>query len=250
MTYWDAIGRAIAALEPLDEANRIADFLNRSGLSATVSTDPDSDLYAVLVPKDEEYASVGFMETYRKRRTEMMNAESEYRSHVLSPSPDIVPSEEKFRYETNSSVAFMLAGAVIFIMAVIHFFFILRRAVPGVVADCIPELIFGSVFLVFGMSSQQKVKMLRTAILQENAFNDRIVNWCTTTYSAEHIDKVIDAAGYEEDLTDAEMASLRRTLLKDYILREYDITDNAYLDYLVDLVYKRLYFPNTISAAM
>ena len=62
--------------------------------------------------------------------------------------------------------------------------------------------------------------------------------------------KVIDAAGYEEDLTDAEMASLRRTLLKDYILREYDITDNAYLDYLVDLVYKRLYFPNTISAAM
>ena len=249
MPYWDMMGRALIAEEPEEEADRIADFLTFSGLDATVAVSPNSDLYTVTVPSDQEYSAARLllerMEQEQKKDPEKEAAS--YREACLKPAPRFVPSEEKFRTSTNSSIIFLCAGFVVFAMALVHYFLIAYRRQTGRISDCVMELILGFVFILFGISTQQKVRMLSHQIMAENAFTDQIIRWYTTTYSAEHLDKCIEAAAEHPDLSEEERFSLRRDLIRDYILREYNISDTAYLDFVTDIIYKRLYFPNGVS---
>ena len=250
MAYWDALGRALMAQAPEETANQIAEFLQENGMDVTVSGSPGSDSYDVLIPRIQEYEGVLLLEKYYEREKEKAAREASYRSDWLASSPDFVPSEEKFRTSTNSSFLYVLFGSFICLMAMFHFFLLLYHRESGRISASVLELILGFVFVLFGISTNQKVRLLKDKILEENAFNDQVIRWYTTTYSPEHMDKSIDAAAGNQELTEEERAVRRRRLIQDYILREYDIPDQAYLDYITDIIYKKLFFPNSVSSAM
>ncbi len=249
MPYWDMMGRALIAEEPKEQADRIADFLTFSGLDATVAVSSNSELYTVTVPSSQEYTAAKLIleQMEEENRKDPEKEVANYRESCLQSAPRFVPSEEKFRTSTNSSLIFLCAGFIVFAMALIHYFLIVYRQQTGRISDCVMELILGFVFILFGISTHQKVRMLKTQIMEENAFTDQIIRWYTTAYSAEHLDKCIEAAADRQDLSDEERFSLRRDLIRDYILREYNISDTAYLDYVTDTIYKRLYFPNGVA---
>ena len=251
MAYWDTLGRAVMAQVSREDADRIADFFNENGLDATVSLDPDTDsgIYDVLVLREQEYDAVLLLETFHKREKETADQAASYMNRLLEPSPSFVPSEEKFRTSTNSSKYFIISGLVICILAVLHYFLLLYHLGSGQPNSSLWELLMGFVFVFFGISSQQKVRILKDKILEETAFNDQVIGWYTSTYTAEHMDKCIEAASDNQDIPEEERFFLRRQLIQDYILREYNISDSAYLDYLTDQIYKKLYFPNGVTAA-
>lgn len=249
MPYWDTLGRFLVVEDTSREsADRIADFLSYSGLDAIVSSGTDDTLYTVTVPVSQEDMALKLLEVLQEHEDEDAQRAAYYREQCLSPSPTFIPSEEKFRYATNSSVTFLCAGIVVFIMALVHFFMVLYGQREGTINGCIAEMIFGFIFILFAITTHQKVRFLRDHILEENAFTDRIIRWCTTTYPAEHLDKCIDAASDSQDISEEERFFLRRQLIQNYILREYDISDPAYLDYITDTIYKKLYYPNAVSA--
>ncbi len=249
MAYWDALGRSLSAQATQEDANRIADFFQDMGLDTTVSSDPKDGLFDVLVLQGQEKEAARLLAHFRRQEAERQARAAAYRADCLEASPHFVPSEEKFRTSTNSSFLFIISGLIIIILALLHFFILIYHRQTSEVSASLIELIFGFFFILFGINTHQKVRILKDRILEENAFTDQVVRWYTSTYSAEHMDKCIDAASASPDATDEERFFLRRQLMRDYILREYDISDPAYLDYLTDLIYKRLYFPNGVSTA-
>lgn len=249
MPYWSALGRTIITQDSPEYAEAIANFLNNEGIDATVTSDPQTFLCTVTVPEDQEQEAGRLMEKYHQSAKPAEELAEDYRQESLAHSPSFVPSEEKFRTSTNSSFIFIICGGVIFILALVHFFLISFQLQEGTMHDCILELILGFIFLLFGISTQQKVRMLKSRIMEENAFNDQLINWFTQTYPPDYLDRNIYAAADEGEPKEEELFFLRRQLIHDYILREYDISDTAYLDYITDLIYKKLYVPNGISAA-
>lgn len=249
MPYWNALGRTIITQEPREYADAVANFLNNEGINATVTVDPESLLCTVTVPSEQEIEAGRLMERYHQTAKPAEERAADYRQEYLEQSPSFIPSEEKFRNSTNSSFAFIISGAVIFFMALIHFFLIIYHLQAGTMTDCILELILGFIFLMFGLSTHQKVRMMKSRIQEENAFNDQLVRWFSDTYSADYLDRIIYAAADESEIAEEELFFLRRQLIHDYILREYNISDTAYLDYITDLIYKKQYVPNGISAA-
>lgn len=249
MPYWEALGRAIVTQESQEYAEAIARFLNDEGIDATITRDSSSLLYTVTVPKDQEPDAGRLMERYHLQARPAEEQAEAYRRQTLSPSPSFVPSEEKFRTSTNSSFIFVICGAVIFVMALVHFFLIIYHVQEGTMDDCVLELILGFIFLMFGITTQQKVRIMKDKILEENAFNDQLIRWFTQTYPADYLDRLILAASEDQEIPEEEMFFLRRQLIHDNILREYDIKDTAYLDYITDLIYKKLYVPNGMTAA-
>ena len=249
MDYWETLGRVVIARETSEGAERMCEYLTYSGVDATVSLEQDSTLYVVTVPKDQEPDAGRLMERYHLQARPAEEQAEAYRRQTLSPSPSFVPSEEKFRTSTNSSFIFVICGAVIFVMALVHFFLIIYHVQEGTMDDCVLELILGFIFLMFGITTQQKVRIMKDKILEENAFNDQLIRWFTQTYPADYLDRLILAASDDQDIPEEEMFFLRRQLIHDNILREYDIKDTAYLDYITDLIYKKLYVPNGMTAA-
>lgn len=249
MAYWDALGRSLAAEDTKNRADYIADYLSCAGLDASVSRLPEGDLCAVTVPSSQQAEADRLMRSYYARQARMENermSESYYREHCLARQPHFIPQEEKFRTDTHSSMLYTICGGIVFVLAVFHFLLMLRHRNPDDLRTCTLELLLACIFVLFGLSTQQKVRILQNKILEENSFTDGIIRWCTSTYSAEHIDKSIQAAE-DTELTGPELAVRRRELIRDYILREYDISDAAYLDYITDTIYKKFYFPNSIS---
>lgn len=250
MTYWDALGRSLAAEDTKMRADYIADYLSCAGLDASVSLSPEGDLYAVTVPADQQMTADRLMQSYYAKQARVENKsmnESYYREHCLAQQPDFMPQEEKFRTDTHSSMFYTVCGAIVFVLAIVHFFLAFGHHTPEDLRACVLELMLACIFILFGLSTQQKVRILQDRILEENAFTDGIIRWCTNTYSAEQIDNCIRAACEESDLSPECLSVKRRDLIQDYILREYNISDKAYLDYVTDTIYKKFYYPNSVS---
>ncbi|MCD8053876.1 MAG: hypothetical protein LUF00_07505 [Lachnospiraceae bacterium] len=250
MHYWDTLGRSLIAEDTKESADRIADFLTYSGLDATVSSTADNPRYTVTVPAAQEELAEKLMDVFRQYEDEDEKRAAYYREQCLTHSPVFVPSEEKFRNSTNSSTTFLWAGIAVVAIGLFHFFSVAYNQQEGSVDACVVEIVFGFIFIWFAITTHQKVRMLQSQIMEENAFTDQIIRWCTTTYPAEHLDKCIDAAASDsQSLSEEERFFLRRQLIQNYILREYDISDDAYLDYITDTIYKKLYYPNAVAAA-
>ena len=69
----------------------------------------------------------------------------------------------------------------------------------------------------------------------------QIISWCTSTYSAPQIDKMIDAAeaGLPESM---EILCLKRMdLIRSYLIREYHIDDEPYLDDLCEEIFQKIF---------
>ena len=90
MPYWDTLGRALMAQVQQDDADRMVDYLNANGLDATVSSDPESDLYDVLVLREQEYDAVLLLEQYYEKEKERAAKAATYQSTVLEHSPSFV----------------------------------------------------------------------------------------------------------------------------------------------------------------
>ncbi|MDD6212520.1 MAG: hypothetical protein PUB22_05185 [Clostridiales bacterium] len=248
MPYWDMLGRTLIAKVNEETASRITQYLTYSGLDATISSLEETGLFAITVPAEQANTAEKLLDIMQQNEMKDDDRAEYYRANFLERSPSFIPSEEKFRYSTNSSIAYLCAGAIVLLMALIHFFLVIFRIKTGPIIDCLVELILGSIFMIFGLTTHQKVRFLESSIQEENSFTNQIVRWCTTFYPAEHLDKCIDAASDNQHISDEDRFFLRRELIQDYILREYDISDEAYLDYLTDLIYKKLYYPNAVSA--
>ncbi len=249
MPYWDTLGRSPVAQDTQENADRIANFLSYSGLDAIVSSGTDDSLYTVTVPTEQEELAARRILEMEQFEEDSEERAASYREQYLSHSPAFVPPEEKFRYSTNSSITFFCAGIVVVAMALLHFLLILYQQREDNEASCLVELFLGFIFILFSITTHQKVRFIQDQMMEENAFTNEIIRWCTTLYPAEHLDKCIDAASDSQDLSEEDRFFLRRQLIQNYILREYDISDSAYLDYLTDMIYKKLYYPNALSTS-
>ena len=250
MPYWDTIGRSLVLEGTKERCDQIAEYLTFNGIDATVASSITEEEFVVTVPKELGDKAYALYEKYMDAENHEDDTYSSYRENCLKHSPNFVPSEEKFRTSTNSSVAFLCAGFIVILMAIIHFILVITQTMTdSTIRECIIELILGFIFMMFGISTQQKVRMLETKMQEENSFTNQIVDWCVQIYPAEHLDKCIDAASDEHEIAEEERFFLRRQLIQNYILREYDIQDSAYLDYITDLIYKKLYHPNAVSAS-
>lgn len=95
--------------------------------------------------------------------------------------------------------------------------------------------------LIGSHSTFKKANQVKAMIASEQRQRRQIVNWCAFTYSADQIDKMIDAA--ETTLPDSmEVLCLKRMdMIRSYLIREYHIDDEPYLEDLCEEIFQKIF---------
>lgn len=230
MPYSELLGRYVVAKGTEAEVEKLADQLMLSGLSASVYKEADSDLYTVSVPFSQEQKARQFLD----RKICSVEKES---SDLLQCQPPLARNEDKIKDTTNSATLFITAGLLVLLFAISRCILILLHYSNESPRSCMIEFGFGSVFLIFGLYTLSRAKEMQHKIQEEAVFSTKVIEWCISTYPSAQLDRVIAAATDHETLSEAKLCYLRQDLIRCYILREFNIEDPDFLEYLTAKTY-------------
>lgn len=237
MPYWEMLGRAVVALESESESEQITRILTYSGLDAAVALDGESGQYTVTVPLSQEDAAKKLLENYRHQERSSGTADFFASDNISPSSPVRARDEDKIKYTTGSALIFLVAGGMVFVTALLHCTLVLFDYRDDSPLGCVIELSLGTLFLGFGIYTMNKVREIKQKIEEENQFTTRVIEWCLSTYPSVQLDNTIQAATENARLTARERYFLRKDLLRCYIIREFNVTDLTYLEYLTEETY-------------
>lgn len=237
MPYCEMLGRIIVARESEAASEKIIEYLTHSGIDATLSRDPEKDLYIVSVPKAQQETAEKLMNRYREYEEADPDREDTYLSDFLIRSPVFVRAEDRFKDTTSSAIAFITAGGIILVVALVHCVIVLRTVQVAAYGSRFFELGLGVLFVSYGVYTMHKANEIKSMIEAENAFTTTVIEWFASTYSAWQLDDTILAASDGTRLTMEEKYFSRKDLIRSYISREFCIDDPAYLEYLAEETY-------------
>lgn len=241
MPYCEMLGRIVIARESEATSEKIIEYLTHAGIDATLSRDPEKDLYVVSVPKAQQETAERLMVKYREYEESDPDKEDLYLSSFLIHSPVFVRAEDRFKDTTSSAIAFITAGGIILLIALVHCVVILRTVGYAAYGGRFFELGLGILFVSYGVHTMHKAEEIKDLIEAENAFTTTVIEWCTSTYSAWQLDDTILAASDGRRLTMEEKYFSRKDLIRSYISREFCIDDLAYLEYLAEETYVSIF---------
>ncbi|WP_434309298.1 hypothetical protein [Hominifimenecus sp. rT4P-3] len=243
MPYWEVLGRTAVTQGTLETADKITQFLTYSGVDAAISFDEERSVYIVSVPQKQAELAEKLIHHYEEmKQTPEREAESAPPESFLSRSPVFVQAEDRCKNTTHSAYAFLTAGSFVFLLALIRCVMVFLKYRQDSTEACLLDLGMGTVFMSFGVYTLHKANELREKIKEENEFLTEAIEWFVSTYSASQLDETIQAAfevkawlPYEENYF------LRRSLIRSYIVREYDKIDPSCADYLTDEIYVSIF---------
>ena len=237
MPYWEMLGRAVVTLASKSVSEEISEYLTYSGLDATVSYDQDSDCYIVSVPLAQENTAERLMENYPDADPEENQVPEIDFLHNRVCSPAFVRAEDKFKDTTGSALIFLFAGSLVFVLAIAHCVLVLLDYRKDSSSGCLIELALGALFLGFGLYTLRKANEIKGRIQEENEYITHVIEWCVSTYPASQIDMTVNAATEGIALSPEDRYFLRKDLLRCYIIREFNVEDPSYLEYLTEETY-------------
>lgn len=154
-----------------------------------------------------------------------------------------VSSRDKYEDLNSSATSLLIIGLILAVILVIDFSRIIRLPIGSnsrILADSVLGILAGAC-LMGSHTTYRRANEIKAMIESEQRQRRQIISWCTSTYSAPQIDKMIDAAeaGLPESM---EILCLKRMdLIRSYLIREYHIDDEPYLDDLCEEIFQKIF---------
>lgn len=141
----------------------------------------------------------------------------------------------------SSAFAFLVVGALVLIAMGLSLAGILKLPFYGNAKILVHTVMItvGVLFLIVGFVSRKNAKILKETIGEDESRTTKILDWFLSTYKAAQIEETIDA---QEEISSEEIRSLKRMdIIHEYLVRQYQIEDESYLDLLCEEIYQKLY---------
>ena len=164
-----------------------------------------------------------------------------------SPKQDLLKSQglgytqkgKKLEDAQSSASTFILFGAIGIIALIAMWMGILPLHFETYM-KIMYTIVLGAVFLGFtiaGFYYKSKIKTLESETQTEERMTEEIVNYVTTNYPLEKLDRAIESSSSMEQIYFE-----RYERIAAIIKNQYDISDEKYLDYLIEKIYQ-VYVP-------
>lgn len=154
-----------------------------------------------------------------------------------------ISTQQKYDDLQSSGSSLLMVGLFLAVLFLIDVSRIIRLPMGNgsrILTDSVLMLLSG-VCLIGSHASFKHANEMRATIILEEKRRRQIISWCTSTYPALQIDKMIDAA--EAGLPDSmEVLSLKRLdMIRSYLVREYHIEDEPYLEDLCEEIFQKTF---------
>lgn len=222
----------------LSLAERLTSFLIYSGIPATTLPDEeDETLLQVFVPEPQTDEGKKLVQVF------LANEPTEEENIPLDAKPARIYKKNSERYQDlhSSAFAFLTVGAFVLLVMLLSLAGILKLPFYGSSRILIHTVMIavGIIFMIIGVISRKNAEIVKGTIKEEENRTAEILDWFLSTYAPAQIDESINAS---EEITTDEIRSLKRMdIIRDYLVRQYQITDDAYLDLLCEELYQKLY---------
>jgi len=228
MPIWENMGRVVVYRAGDIPASNAAEYLIKQGISAVIYHDADSPKFAVTVPACDEGRAKSLLASRGK---------SSLASYIqnLRHAPKRARTSHIEGDNTITSLIFLICGGIVFIISLAEFIVALSRGDSPLFISII-ELVLGSFFIGFGLWQMIRTKKRERELQREAAFTESVVRFITSTYTGNDIDSIILRGAAFDDLE-----SSRREIIHKFIVREFDVPDEAYIIYLTSQSYKAIY---------
>lgn len=224
-------------------AERIAQFLDYSGIQSVTAGDPDDDGYPVLVSEKDFDEAMKFVRVFLYKETEeaTMTEEQQKKAEEASekaPAPYVKKAD---KYEDMRSSAFTLLGVgtlgALFMVAKFAGLLPFSFGSASLLFDIVMSAIF-LFFLITGVSSLKRAKTLKGEIAQEVTATNEITEWFLSEYTASSIDE----ASTIDESTPEELKYFQRiAYIKNEVNTRLTELDDSYLEDLAENLYHSLY---------
>lgn len=165
------------------------------------------------------------------------------RRRVVRNEPDHVYIKKSQKYDDlkSSASAFLLVGGVLTAACVLCWTGIISLPLAGLGKYLMQGVltVMGIGFLIIGLKSMSAAKSVSGEVKQEEQATRDLVNWFTSTYTAQQIDRQIM---HDYGDMDPEELSLKRFyLIHDLIIVNQDLHNESYLDLLCEEIYSKMF---------
>ena len=215
-----------------------------------------SDCHGPLVPSKEEYlksAASGRAVSAGKEAAASQNgalspdaAQAAARAAASQRTASYVSSREKSEDLHSSSSAFFLVGGAALLAAVLGAAGILPLPMTGA-----SRLLFlavaagiGILCLIVAVKSRSQASAAAAGAAAEESRTEELIGWFLASWDKTALDGRLLAE--DPSLEGAELDLKRYELIQDCLITGRDLPDPAYVDYLAEQIYERLY-PETDS---
>ncbi len=224
-------------------SERIAQFLDYSGIQSVSAGEPDENGYPVLVSENEYDEALKlvrvflYKESEQKVLTEEEKQEAEERMQK-APAP-YIKKADKYEDMNSSAITLLAVGTLgaVFMVTKIAGILPLSFGSASLLFDIVMSAIF-IFFLVAGFSTLKRAKQIKGEINEEVTATQNITEWFLSEYTAEFIDNIVFD---EEDLPD-ELKYFKRT---EYIKHELNTRltelEDSYLEDLTENLYHSIF---------
>lgn len=226
-----------------DAAERIAQFLDYSGIQSVTAGEPNADGYPVLVSEKEYDEAMKFVHVFLYKETESAALTEEQQKQTedafeRAPAPYVKKAD---KYEDMRSSAFTLLGVgalgAIFMTAKFAGLLPFSFGSASLLFDIVMSAIF-LFFLITGVSSLKRAKTIKGEISQEVTATNEITEWFLSEYTASSID---EASAIDDGTPDELKYFQRIAYIKNEVNTRLTELDDSYLEDLADNLYQSLY---------
>ena len=113
-----------------------------------------------------------------------------------SDSSVYISSKDKYEDLNSSGTSLLVVGLILAVLLAVDLSRIIKLPINSssrILTDSVLAVL-SAACLCGSHSTLKKANILKAAIASEQKQRQQIINWCTSTYSALHIDKMIEAA--------------------------------------------------------
>lgn len=162
---------------------------------------------------------------------------------MYSDSSISINSKEQYEELNSSGTSLLIVGLILAVLLAIDLSRIIKLPVLSgtrTLTDSVLAIL--SLACLFGSHATfKKANILKVTLAAAQKQRDQILNWCTSTYSALQIDKMIEAAE-TAPITSMEILCLKRLeLIQSFLIREYHIDNESYLNDLCEEIYQIIF---------
>lgn len=228
-----------------DAAERIAQFLDYSGISSVTAGEPNEHGYPVLVSKKDYDESMKLVRVFLYKQAEQKeqaaagNQPGQPEAAKKAPAP-YVKKADKYEDMNSSAITLLAVGTAGMVFILLKLFGILPISFGS--ASWLFDIVMSAIFLFFlaaGFSSWKRAKKIKGEISEEVTATEKITEWFLEEYTGRSID--IIALEDSSDMPD-ELKYFKRTeFIKKELNTRLTELDEAYLEDLTESLYQKLY---------
>ncbi len=202
-----------------------------------------SDCGGPLVASKEDVTASepSYEEAQDQELSEQLAAAGEIPRSCAKPSVSYISSRQKSEDLRSSSSAFLLVGGVAAVAAILCWTGVIHIPMAGAsrILFQIVLTVMGVIFLLVSFTSRRSAARAAEKMQDEEQRTKEIIDWFTSRWNGSELDQKLLAE--DPQLKDEELALKRYEIIQDHLITGQDLPDPAYVDYLTDELYEKLY---------